>query len=162
MKILIIALPRTGSTTLLYQIAKERKFRAFFEPFNLKENYYFNSTMDNIVVKTIVEQHSNNLDLAKDFDEVILLSRKDYRKHVESLSYLYYNIPNGYNSNKPYDYSVPPLEVVQKAEKRINEMNAELETLSEQLNIPIQYYEDLFDPNGPDRLRIKTNEKSLL
>lgn len=162
MRILIIALPRTGSTALLYQIAKEKKLKAFFEPFSLKENYYFNSTMDNIVVKTIVEQHSNNLDLAKDFDEVILLSRKDYRKHVESLSYLYYNIPNGYNSNKPYDYSVPPLEVIQKAEKRINEMNAELETLSEQLNVPIQYYEDLFDPNGPDRLRIKTVEKNLL
>ena len=162
MKILIVALPRTGSTSLLYQIAKEKKLTLFFEPFSLKENYYFNSTMDNIVVKTIVEQHSNNLDLAKDFDEVILLSRKDYRKHVESLSYLYYNIPNGYNSNKPYDYSVPPLEVIQKAEKRINEMNAELGTLSEQLNIPIQYYEDLFDPNGPDRLRIKSVEKNLL
>jgi len=162
MKILIIALPRTGSTSLLNQIAKEKKLTLFFEPFSLKQNYYFNSTMKNIVVKTIVEQHSNNLDLAKDFDEVILLSRKDYRKHVESLSYLYYNIPNGYHSNKPYDYSVPPLGVIQKAEKRINEMNAELETLSEQLNVPIQYYEDLFDPNSPDRLRIKTNEKSLL
>lgn len=162
MKVLIISLPRTGSTSLLYHIAKERNLRAFFEPFMLKDTYYFDNTMENIVVKTIIEQYSDNYNLAKNFDEVILLSRKNHKEHVESLSYLYYNIKKGYNSNKYYEYKTPPRHYIIKANKRILEMNADLEVLSNQLNIPIQYYEDLFDENGSDRLRVKNLPKSLL
>lgn len=162
MKVIIIALPRTGSTALLHQIAKERKLRAFFEPFTLEDKYYFNSDMKNIVVKTIIEQYSDNCNLAKQFDEVILLSRRNHKEHVESLAYLYYNIPNGYKNNEYYEYKAPPRKYTAKANKRILEMNADLQILSDQLNVPIQYYEDLFDRNGSDRLRIKTTSKNIL
>lgn len=155
MKILIIALPRTGSTTLLYRTAKEKNLKAFFEPFSLKENYYFNSNMKNIVVKTIIHQHPDNVSLAKDFDEVILLSRKNLKSHTESLAYLYHNAPEGYNSNNSYSYIEPPLKTLEKAKDQILKKNKELKALSKELNVPIQYYEDLFDENSPDRLRIK-------
>jgi len=162
MKILIIALPRTGSTNLMDKIARENNLSPIFEPFDKRKSYLYSSSLDNVVVKTIVEQHPNNLDLCKDFKEVILLSRRNFIEHLESVAFLYHNIPKGYHNNTHYSYSTPPQDIIDLAHRRINEMNAELETLSEQLNIPIQYYEDLFDPNGPDRLRIKSVEKNLL
>ena len=155
MKVLIIALPRTGSTSLLYQIAKDRGLKAFFEPFMLKDTYYFNLQMENIVVKTVIEQYSDNYNLAKQFDEVILLSRKNHKDHVESLAYFYHNAPDNYDSNDIYEYKTPPTHIHKKANRRILEMNADLKVLSDQLNIPIQYYEDFFDKDSGDRLRIK-------
>ena len=162
MKVLIVALPRTGSTNLMDKIARENNLSAIFEPFDSRKSYLYSSTLDNVVVKTIVEQHPNNLDLCKDFKEIILLSRRNFTEHLESVAFLYHNIPKGYHNNTHYTYSTPPQSVIDFAHKRINEMNTELEKLSEQLNIPIQYYEDLFDPDGPDRLRVKSTKNSIL
>jgi len=162
MKVLIIALPRTGSTSLMEKIAIKNNLSTISEPFGKSDNYLYSPKLNNVVVKTIVEQHPDNFDLCKDFKNIILLTRRNLTEHIESVAYLYYNIPKGYFSNEYYEYSLPPQDFIDLAHSRINEMNAELETLSEQLNIPIQYYEDLFDPNGPDRLRIKTVEKNLL
>lgn len=158
MRVLIIALPRTGSTSLLDRIAKERNLRPIFEPFSRKDSYYLDSTMQNIVVKTIIKQHPDNFALAETFDEVILLGRRNFKKHLESVSFLHYNIPKGYDSNQPYDYVKPPFDVVERTQELLNIMNFELQNLSIKLNVPIQYYEDLFDENSPDRLRIKKNE----
>lgn len=158
MRVLIIALPRTGSTSLLRQIADERNLRPFFEPFSLKKNYFLDSKMKNIVVKTIIHHHHDNFSLAKDFDEVILLSRRNHKEHLESYSFLMNNIPQGYNSNEYYNYITPPNHIIKRANRKLLEMSAELKLLSNQLSIPIQYYEDLFDKNSGDRLRKKKDE----
>ena len=54
MRILIISLPRTGSTSLLKTISKSKKLKEVFEPFDGTNRFTYNDTMDNIVVKTIV------------------------------------------------------------------------------------------------------------
>lgn len=158
MRVLIIALPRTGSTSLLDKIARERNLRPIFEPFTRRDSYYLDEKMQNIVVKTIIKQHPDNFSLAKTFDEVILLGRRNFKKHLESVSFLHHNIPKGYNSNDPYEYVEPPFDLVERTQELLNEMNHELQNLSIKLNVPIQYYEDLFDENSPERLRIKKNK----
>lgn len=163
MRVLIIALPRTGSTSLLYDISKERNLRHIFEPFDWSGRFLYNDEMDNVVVKTIIYQHPNNIELSKKFDEVILLNRRNFNDHLESYSYLYHNKPLGYHSAKPYRYISPPADVIKEAEKLLIKMNEDLKYLSDTLNIPIQYYEDLFNPESEGRLRLDlSNKKSII
>lgn len=163
MKVLIISLPRTGSTSLLYNISKERDLRPIFEPFDWSGRFLYNDDMDNIVLKTIIYQHSNNIELSKKFDEVILLNRRNFNDHLESYSYLYHNKPLGYHSAKPYKYTPPPSEIIHKSQELLITMYQDLKKLSDILEIPIQYYEDLFDPNSIDRLRVDLiNKKSII
>ena len=163
MRVLIMALPRTGSTSLLYNISKERDLRPIFEPFDWSGRFLYNDNMDNVVVKTIIYQHPNNIELSKKFDEVILLNRRNFNDHLESYSYLYHNKPLGYHSAKPYKYISPPADVIKEAEKLLIKMNEDLKYLSDTLNIPIQYYEDLFNPESEGRLRLDlSNKKSII
>ena len=88
-KILIIALPRTGSTSLLDKISNEKNLTPLFEPFDKTGRVLYNG-QSNVVVKTIINQHPNNFELSKEFDEIILLSRKNLKEHIESHSYRIY------------------------------------------------------------------------
>ena len=165
MKILIIALPRTGSTSLGETMRKKYNIKKYlFEPFNPLsigiERY--NSNENNIVVKTLVFQSLDEIkqedriewliNLTKEFDEVILLSRKDLKACAESMAYLDYNQQYGYQYNQKYEWYLTPN--FNKFYKHIIRMNDELHKLSKLLNIKITYYEDMFDLNSEERLRI--------
>lgn len=158
MRVLIISLPRTGSTSLLYKIAKEKKLIPLFEPFDGSGRFLYDG-QDNIVLKTIIFQHPNNIQLSKEFDEVILLSRKNFKEHLESYSYIYHNIPLGYDSTKPYKYIAPSDKVISDSKKLLIKMKNDLQILSDVLKIPIQYYEDFFDEKSKDRLRTDLIDK---
>lgn len=160
MKILIISLPRTGSTSLLYQIAKEKNLRPIFEPFDGTGRSELNLEEDNIVVKTIVCHHPNNLDLIKKFDEVVLLSRKNLQECAESHSYHTYNRKK-YNSNKQYVYEEPPLNVYDACYNDIKIWDKELNDISNKIDVPIKYYEDLFNPQSKERLRLNIKRTIL-
>lgn len=165
MKILLITLPRTGSTSLLKKISEEKNLRPISEPFNtLVENYnqYKNinwGEVDNVCVKT----HINHMDLLfyisfiKLFDEVILLSRKDLRLCAESLSYANYFK----NFSEKYVWvNTPNLE---ENIKLVTKFNEDLKKLSKLINTDILYYEDLFDINSKNKLRKDniTNKKLI-
>lgn len=152
MRVLIIALPRTGSTSLLYKIAKERNLKPFFEPFDGTGRVVYNNE-DNSVVKTIIPHHSNNLELINTFDEVTLLNRRNLKELIESHAYQTHFSKKGYNSNNPYVYKQPPQEIVNLCTSDILNWNEQIIYLSEITNIPITYYEDIFDGNSNDRLR---------
>ncbi len=153
MRILIISLPRTGSTSLLYKISKEKKLKPFFEPFDGTNRVIYNNQND-CVVKTIICHHPNNLELIKNFDEVILLNRRNLSKLIESHSYqTYFSKVEGYNSNNPYVYKTPPDEIYNLCMSDVLNWNEELTRISEITNIPITYYEDIFDENSVNRLR---------
>jgi hypothetical protein len=168
MKILIISLPRTGSSNLLFSLANEKNLKPVIEPFNSniwnKENNHVNriyhSNDDNVIVKTIIFQHPDNLSLSKEFDEVILLSRKNLTDCAESWSYLEYKKKqNGFEFNQPYFWEKTP-NYIEELENIIK-WNKELTFISNELNIPITYYEDLYDVNDKNRLRkgnIPTNK----
>ena len=153
MSILIIALPRTGSTSLLYKIAKEKQMKPLFEPFDNsgRVQYYKES---NNVVKTIICHHPNNSKLSKDFDEVILLSRKNLIECAESHAYqTYFSKTKNYNSNNSYLYEDIPSDIFKLCYNDIIKWNNDLQKLSFELNIPITFYEDLYNPTDKNRLR---------
>lgn len=163
MRILIIALPRTGSTSLLYKLAKEFQIKAVFEPFDGTERESYNIKDDNVVVKTIICHHTDNLSLAKNFDKIILLSRKNFKEHLESHSFhVYFSKTKGYHSANPYIYKTPPNDVVELCENDLIKWNSEIENLSKLLNVEISYYEDLFDIDSSERLRLKEQKNKLI
>jgi len=153
MRILIIAVPRSGSTSLMNKIAKEKKLTPLFEPFDGTDRVVYNGE-DNVVVKTIVSHHNDNLNLSNQFDEVILLSRKNVLECVESHAYhTYFSKKKNYHSNTPYLYEETPLDIFKLCYSDILKWNREIKEISVIRNIPITYYEDIFDQNSEERLR---------
>ena len=155
MKILLITLPRTGSTSLLKKIGEEQNLISITEPFNnvngnLEKYKYYNwKNTNDICVKTHINHKDVTfyLDFIKFFDEVILLSRKDLKALAESLSHANYF----QNFTEKYDWiNTPNLD---ENIKLVKEFNKELEKLSKLINIKILYYEDLFNTESADKLR---------
>lgn len=153
MRILIIAVPRSGSTSLMNKIANEKGLTPLFEPFDGTDRVKYNGE-DNVVVKTIVPHYNDNLNLSDEFDEVVLLSRKNVLSCVESHAYhTYFSKNKRYDSNTPYLYEEIPLDIFKLCYVDILKWNRELKEISSIKNIPITYYEDIFDQNSEERLR---------
>jgi hypothetical protein len=164
MSILIIALPRTGSTSLLHKLAKENGLTPLFEPFDGSGRVQYNGEK-NVILKTIICHHPNNFQLSKEFDRVILLSRKNILECAESHAYqTYFSKTKNYNSNNPYYYEEVPSDIFELCYNDILKWNNDLNELAFKLNIPITYYEDIYDRTHSDRLRkgSRSNIEKLL
>ena len=165
MKILIISLARTGSTSFLKDISKKFNLKPITEPFNIKSEDFveYNNCnwqqMDSICVKT----HINHKDLdfyinfVNFFDKVYLLSRKNLKLCAESLSYAnYYNM---YSE----EYNWRPTPNLKNTIEFVYECDDKLKTLSNLINKEIIYYEDIFDMESNERLRKHKNKtKSII
>lgn len=160
MRILIISLPRTGSTSLLHSIENSKNLKPLFEPFDGTGRVTYRDDMENIVLKTIVDvQRPKNCDnylewiieFSKSFDEIILLSRKDLKACAESHAYSVHNRKNGFTSNDPYLWEPTPVDEL--CYENIVKWNGVLNDISNILIIPITYYEDIYDLNDKSRLR---------
>lgn len=160
MKILIISLPRTGSTSLLTSISKNRNLIPLFEPFDGSNRYLYSDDMENIVLKTIVSEHYPEnvedyhtwiIEFSKKFDEVILLNRRDLKACAQSHAYSVYNKKRGFTSLDPYLWENTPIDEL--CYSNIVRWNEEINKISIELGIPITYYEDIYDLNSEDRLR---------
>ena len=155
MKVLLITLPRTGSTSLLKTISKEQKLNSISEPFNNvngnleKYKDYDWKNINDICVNTHINHKDVTfyLEFIKFFDKVILLSRKDLNACAESLSYANYF----QNFTEKYEWIKTPN--FNENIKLVKEFNEELEKLSKLTNIKISYYEDLFDSESEYKLR---------
>jgi hypothetical protein len=162
MNILIISLPRTGSTELGKDISNKHKLKYECEPFNGGNRLFNNSDLNNVVLKTILfhlpiyVEESNRInwliELSQNFNEVILLSRQNLIACAESWAYLIYNEgKRSFKANEPYLWEKTPnynteFQFIQKC-------NSELLYISEKLNIPLTYYEDIYDETHSNRLR---------
>jgi hypothetical protein len=162
MSILIIALPRTGSSELIRRLSAKHKAENVFEPFNPSVGLPPLTNFKNIVLKTIIfhlpyyvkEENRINwlIELTKNFDEVILLSRKNLTDCAESWSYLMHKEKQkSFKSNQAYLWEKTP----NYNEEYLNiiKWNEELKFISTELNIPITYYEDIYDVNDSGKLR---------
>ncbi len=168
MKILVISLPRTGSTSFSKDLAQKNNLKFVFEPFaplakqfNKLKNFETDYTKNNIVVKTLVNDEYDVkwfIDLSKEFDQVYLLSRRDLKACVESWSYLSYkrNETPGFDFETEYYWEKTPN--YDEAEEQILRWNSKLELIATKLNQKIIYYEDIFGYNN-NKLR-KGDKKS--
>ena len=165
MKILIVSLPRTGSTSLMNKISKEKNLNIISEPFDGRKNE-IKIFPNDIVVKSIIKQHPYNIgnivdwyyNFSLQFDELILLSRKDLKACWESLSYFTHNEKYGFSSASEYYWQETPN--IDYYKNYILECNDIINSLSKVTSIGIQYYEDLFDISSTKRLR-KGDKKDL-
>ena len=155
MKVLLITLPRTGSTSLLKKISTEENLISISEPFNdvnrnseKYKNYNWENAND-ICVKTHINHKDITfyLEFIKYFDKVVLLSRKDLIACAESLSYA----NHFQNFTEKYEWINTPN--LNKNIKLVKQFNKELKKLSVLTNIKISYYEDLFNLKSEDKLR---------
>jgi len=158
MKILIISLPRTGSTSLMYKIANDKNLLAICEPFDIRQIQY-EIFPDNCVVKSIIKQHPKDvtdiisfyLEFSKSFDEIILLSRKNLKLCWESLAFFTHHEEKGFKSTMEYYWENTPN--INHSKTYVMESEELLLELSNKLEIKIVYYEDLFDENSTKKLR---------
>ena len=165
MRILIIATPRSGSTELTRRLSRMLLLKPIFEPFidmnpfNYKHPSFMehHSLPDECVVKSLVGQipyrkraNMDDEDLiqickefyemySKHFDKVILLGRHDLVAQTESWNWF----TNKNNSNEPYVYTKQPN--YKNNKDYILLKNRILRQLSRHLDLPITYYEDIYN-----------------
>lgn len=137
---LIIAHPRSGSTNLMKSIASANNLRSLFEPYGSKLwNFDVNKC-----VKVIVSRRTNEvyINLCKNFEKVILLARRDTNSAAESLTKLYAN--GGYVYAPWVSLTETEKLEVPKYIEKIDRDKDNLAILSKALDIPIDYYEDVY------------------
>lgn len=162
MRVLIICNSRCGSTNLMKSISSYYNIPSLFEPFNTQKEIPMN---DDVVVKTLINHNtlSEYIKLSKCFDKIILLSRRDIIAMSESLYWVSktwredgFKTDTNYHLSE-YEYNeqidVTEKELHRKVIDRVEMMN----NLSKELNIPLDYYEDVFYKNK----RLNDNEIGL-
>jgi hypothetical protein len=162
MSILIISLPRTGSTELGKRLSNKHKLKYEFEPFNPSANLLPITNFNRIVLKTIIFHLPNHIneenrikwliELSSKFEDVILLTRRNLVECAESWSYLLWKEKEkSFKSTQPYLWEKTPN--YEEEFKNIVKWDEELKTISDVLNIPITYYEEIYDPKENGKLR---------
>jgi hypothetical protein len=150
MKILIIAIPRSGSQSLMKCIGSCLKLTTIGEPFNeaIRKNVNFNDTVveNNVVVKSLIDINIPNVinfykEYSKSFDKTILLSRKNTKELSESYEFQIWK-DELTTWHQKYTYSQNG-DIDKWVEFMIKTKN-NLEILSNELNIEIDWYEDLY------------------
>jgi len=151
------------------QLSLDRNLETYMEPFSMDKihpSYDYWDDKNNVVVKTLIGQPqlkdlvSFYSEFSKKFDEVILLSRYDLVAVSESFSYLTWNLDNGISLSDEYTWEETPN--LNETHILITKLDADLNKLSKLLEIPITYYEDIYDINSNDRLRKNKRVKTLL
>lgn len=171
MKILIISPPRCGSTSLLRNISKLSDYDMILEPYmgndplssRAKEKIpYPFDVPDNFIVKMITNQlpkkfvyteTSNTFfnfitSIYKDYDMVILLSRRNEKEHFESYVNLRIRNKNKDNPFQPWFFEDIENKLSTVLLNEITLYRTIINMISTKLSIPIIYYEDLY---GKDR-----------
>jgi len=154
MKILIIAIPRSGSSTLTNSLAKVLQYDKYHEPFNydhpkLAQRNLPEKFPKNVIVKTLFHQlplNANNpFDFYKneisEYDKVIILARQDIKAAYESFNHNLITNEEG-NWHLPYIYKEVNFNIdLYKNYLKWTEDIIEFSLIS---NIQITWYEDLF------------------
>ena len=162
--LLIIALPRSGGTTFMSKMGKELGLPVRFEP----ELTSWPVEPKNDVTKVIVDkfQFIDIVALAENYENVILHSRHDILACAESMAAMTWHWKDGTDhSQHPWKAnklaSVPQWYIEQTCH-RITHCQLLMHVLSQELNLPIQYYEDMYDLNSDERFRKETGDDTLI
>ena len=156
MKVLIISLPRTGSTTLMKALGSIFNLETVNEPFykdSPKLQTYPLEQKDNFIEKSHINHKPSNTskssfdffcDYYKEFDKVILLGRKDLDAMTESF------IHGRDTGNFHNPYTIPKSKKFKNFKEHRQSAEYWVDTVlkfSQKNNIPITWYEDLYSGN---------------
>jgi hypothetical protein len=164
MKIALISLPRTGSTSISrYYKSINKDVVVIDEPFNLlvnsptilydnllKNNNLFIKTMygDNPLEFENMSAKEFVLKLINDFDLVVFLTRRNIKEHTES--YVQALQTSKWASN--YVYNSKFNELYNEVENKLNKLNLELIETCNELNKSLYLYEDLYDSHKKENI----------
>jgi len=177
MKILIITTPRSGSTSLVKTLSHLLNLsivnipNAYTYPKNKSLIDHLISQDKNVIVRMNPIQNVGYSfkDFVKFFDHVFLLTRKNKEDHFKSVVNLIYkeNIKKE-GENYTYHYSEIPQKFIKEFKSNKNwyyvlKAIGLINKISNELSIPILYYEDLYYGNGIELIlkKIKNLDKSL-
>ena len=180
MKVLIVGLPRSGTTSLQNSFS-DQGYTKINEPYNyaldISNQKLVNKTInydyppkevieeDNVIVKTIVghiadiwehDWYSFIIEFSKHFDKVILLDRLQFEEHLMSVVHLKYKLSKGESVRQKWirdDINDDFLAGYMAAggDELLKNDKAQLKRISDKLNIPITYYENLY---SDDRIAV--------
>jgi hypothetical protein len=174
MKLLIIGAPRSGTTSLSRGIASQNYFLKD-EPYNydigptkLDNKYPLKELGEykNIIVKTIGYQLPKEkegttpidfgIEFSSHFDKTILLDRLIWDSHYEAYVNLFRKLRLGLDIYSPWTFDSLTKKDFQWAiengvEEELKNRKKIISDLSENLNIPITYYEHLY---SEDRIKV--------
>lgn len=162
MKICILSMGRTGSTSLYKTIERHliENYYCISEPFNEtsirlnkidKNQFDYINHQENVLIKTMIQHIPKDKDInfINDwiftfFDKVILLDRIDTKALTESFAYWMYSKSNNWHKKEFYDISKIPKEFIKEWEIKIENYKKIINELSVEHNKKIYYYEDIF------------------
>lgn len=166
MKIVILAIARTGSTSFANSI-KNQGYYTLLEPYADSRGKAYRvppkevKFYSNFCVKSIITQTRGvnlrkeevidfNLKLLSKFDKIILLDRRDIVTHTQSLAHIgYLHSLEDEDLHRKYSYQdIPPLlesELYNNAYNILKESKDILKIISDKTQEEIVYYEDIFN-----------------
>jgi hypothetical protein len=164
MKIALISLPRTGSTSISkYYRYVNKNVAVIDEPFNLVVNnptilYNDLIKIENLFIKTMYGDNPLELEntsakefilkLIDDFDLVIFLTRKNIKEHTES--YVQALQTSKWASKYVYDSKFDKM--YDEVKDKLNKLNLEMIETCNELSLPLYFYEDLYDPSKKETI----------
>jgi len=164
MKIALISLPRTGSTSISrYYRYTNKDVMVIDEPFNLVVNnptILYNDLIknQNLFIKTMYGDNPLEfenmsakefvLKLINDFDLVLFLTRKNIKEHTES--YVQALQTSKWASNYVYDSKFDKL--YNEIEVKLNKLNSEMIETCNELNKRLYFYEDLYNQSTKENI----------
>ena len=173
MKTLIVGVPRSGTTSLLRGMKKVSNCDILSEPHNSKTKNHqhnlkdMNIDINNVCVKTLVYHRPRTyigssleyiFNFTKEFNNIILLDRIDYKEHLDSFAHLVYRLHRDESVFRRWKSSDIPNdwknEFIDELDKTLKEYKKELTELSNRLNIQPTWYEELYGSDRNKSLKI--------
>ena len=142
---LIVAAPRSGSSNLMRSIAKGNNLKVCFEPFGSKKDPR-DLKIDGHCTKAISKRRTIEFweKLSKKFDKVVLQARRDIKAQAESYVKLRLTKGPGNPDMKWIELNDHEKTFLPIGIEQIEEAVFIIEELSKRMNIPIDYYEDIY------------------
>lgn len=179
---LILAPPRTGSTSLFKQMVKEQAALGIFNPLdeNNKKEIPWDCDLPIVVKQNIVypgnlstlERVDYYIDFASKFDVVRYITREDLQAQAESFAFMnkhndYWHFQEnreGFTSADKYIYNPEKVtkDELDWAIYLMQDLDQVIRRVCARLKGTIEVYEELFDIWGPGRYRQIKEEGRLL
>lgn len=172
MVVTLLCTSRSGSTNLSYYLSSILDLPLIQSPFMRGEHDLSEMGRDGFY-KIFIHNQTKGFDslylfgeeVIKSSDKVIIYDRLNKIDQSESLAYKqvkYYKDLTKYHNKEYYDMSIVPKEKIEECKFHFSEHSLALQQLSQNHNLPIFYYEDIFLGNGlkslSDYLSIEINE----